>query len=256
MSVWENICIAFINFLNNVYYNIIVDMSYLWSGKPYLKKTIVKFLLFLVVTTAFLFLVGFFLAASLMGLTMLWFIFMIVMATVFIPYYYNKRAYTYYVTDKSVRVEKSWVFGNYVRELTFDQLRDVHIMQGILARAMNCGSIAFVTTSGLETGHVAVGVGRGIIFGKTAPRLITWRGGRFWDVREPQRVHEILMGKIPAWREAYQQQRIATSVERITEGKTPRTESLIDELERLKRLLDEGAITKEEYEKAKKKILE
>ena len=25
--------------------------------------------------------------------------------------------------------------GNYVRELTFDQIRDVHVMQGILARA-------------------------------------------------------------------------------------------------------------------------
>ncbi|MEM2640950.1 MAG: SHOCT domain-containing protein [Candidatus Bathyarchaeia archaeon] len=30
----------------------------------------------------------------------------------------------------------------------------------------------------------------------------------------------------------------------------------MDELERLKRLLDEGVITKEEFEKAKKKLLE
>jgi len=46
--------------------------------------------------------------------------------------------------------------GNYVRELTFDQIRDVHVMQGILARAMNCGSIAFVTTSMLEVGRTGV----------------------------------------------------------------------------------------------------
>jgi len=48
----------------------------------------------------------------------------------FLFYYFNKRAFTYFITDKSVRVEKSWVFGNYVRELTFDQIRDVHVMQG------------------------------------------------------------------------------------------------------------------------------
>jgi len=228
-------------------------MRYLWSGKPYLKKTVVKFLLLLAITTAFLFLAGFFLATFFITLAALW---LIIMVVIFIPYYYSKRAYTYHITDRSVRIEKSWIFGSYVRELTFDQLRDVHVMQGILARAMNCGSVAFVTTSGLETGHVAVGVGRGIIFGKTAPRLVTWRGGRFWDVRDPWKVHETLMGKIPAWREAYQQQRMATSLEKIAEGKPPRAGSLTEELERLKRLLDEGAITKEEYEKAKKKILE
>jgi hypothetical protein len=33
----------------------------------------------------------------------------------FLFYYFNKRAFTYFITDKSVRVEKSWVFENYVR---------------------------------------------------------------------------------------------------------------------------------------------
>ncbi|MEM3648789.1 MAG: SHOCT domain-containing protein, partial [Thermoproteota archaeon] len=170
-------------------------------------------------------------------------------------YWLNKRAYTYYVTDRSVSVEKSWVFGGYVRELTFDQIRDVHVMQGMLARAMNCGSIAFVTTSGLEVGHVGAGLGRGVVIGGVRPTLMAWRGGRFWDIREPHKVREILMGKVSEWREALQQQRMATSLEKIAEGK-PRASMLVDELERLKRLLDERAITEEEYEKAKRKLLE
>ena len=222
-----------------------MDMSYLWVGKPFLKKTLVKFSIVFAAVSLLLLLLHWL-------LTLAWVIFSLV---AFAIYYFNKRAYTYYVTDRSVRIEKSWVFGGYVRELTFDQIRDVHIMQGMLARAMNCGSIAFVTASGLEVGHVGAGVGRGVIIGGAIPRLVPWRGGRFWDVKEPHKIREILMGRVSEWREALQQQRMATSLEKIAEGR-PRAGTLVDELERLKRLLDEGAITEEEYEKAKRKLLE
>lgn len=220
-------------------------MSYLWVGKPFLKKTIVKFAIILTIIFTLLLFINILLASS-------W---LILASILFVVYYYNKRAYTYYVTDRSVRVEKSWVFGNYVRELTFDQIRDIHIMQGILARAMRCGSLAFATTAGLEVGHIGAGVGRGVIIGGTAPRLIIWRGGRFWDIPEPQMVREILMGKIAEWREVAQQQKMAASLEKIAEAKI-RSETLVDELERLKQLLDKGAITREEFEIAKKKLLE
>jgi uncharacterized membrane protein YdbT with pleckstrin-like domain len=118
-------------------------MSYMWTGKPYLKKTVVKFLIFFLLI---LLLVAFMHPI----LAVLW---ATLSASFLTVYYFNKRAYAYYLTDRSVRVEKSWVFGNYVRELTFDQIRDVHVMQGILARAMGCGSLAFVTASGLEVGY-------------------------------------------------------------------------------------------------------
>lgn len=219
-------------------------MSNLWVGKPYLKKTLIKFSITFVLVSLLLLLVHWL-------LTLIWIVFSLF---TFIIYYFNKRAYTYYITDKSARIEKSWVFGNYVRELTFDQIRDVHVMQGMLARAMNCGSLAFVTASGLEVGHIGAGVGKGVIVGGATPRLVAWRGGRFWDIREPHKIREILMGKVSEWREVFQQQRMATSLERITEGKS-HISTLVDDLERLKKLLDEGAITKEEYEKAKKKIL-
>lgn len=222
-----------------------MDTTLIWSGKPYLKKTIVKFLIIFVLLLIPLSLIHWILAS-------IW----AVLSAIFFPlYYYNKNAYTYHITEKSIRIEKSWVFGTYVRELTFDQVRDVHVMQGILARAMNCGSLAFVTTTGLEVGYIGAGARGRITVGGAVPRMVLWRGGRFWDIREPQKVREIVMGKVAEWREVVQQQRIAASVEKMAEGRmAPR--SIADELERLKRLLDEGIITREEFERAKKKLLE
>ena len=122
-------------------------MSVLWSGKPFLKKTVVKFVCVFVVATILLSFIFVFFPLFIP----LWLAFFFIF---FLFYYFNKRAFTYFITDKSVRVEKSWVFGNYFREITFDQIRDVHIMQGILARIFNCGSLVFVTSTGLEVGYV------------------------------------------------------------------------------------------------------
>jgi len=149
-------------------------------------------------------------------------------------------------------------------------------MQGLLARLFNCGSLVFVTTTGLEVGYVGGGaaVGRGVIVGGGAARPTIVRGGgnMFWDVLEPAKAREILMGKLTEWREVFQQQKIAASVEKIAEKSVApalpssqqpptaatiaSTETIVDQLERLKRLLDTGAITKEEYEKAKKMLLD
>ncbi|MEM3714003.1 MAG: SHOCT domain-containing protein, partial [Nitrososphaeria archaeon] len=77
---------------------------------------------------------------------------------------------------------------------------------------------------------------------------------------DPGKAREILMGKLTEWREVYQQQKIAVSVEKMAERTAPSTqqptaETIADKLEKLKKLLDTGAITKKEYEKAKKKLL-
>ncbi|MEM3617821.1 MAG: SHOCT domain-containing protein [Candidatus Bathyarchaeia archaeon] len=133
----------------------------------------------------------------------------------------------------------------------------------------NCGSLVFVTTTGLEVGYVGGGaaVGRGVVVGggTATPTIVKGRGNMFWDIPEPAKAREILMGKLTEWREVFQQQRIAVSVERIAEKTAPQTplsqqpsaaETVVDQLERLKKLLDSGAISKEEYEKAKKRLLE
>jgi multidrug resistance efflux pump len=66
----------------------------------------------------------------------------------------------------------------------------------------------------------------------------------------------MLMGKVAEWREVVQQQRMAVSLQKIAEGKAEAgPPSIASELERLKKLLDEGAITKDEYEAAKKRLL-
>jgi hypothetical protein len=233
-------------------------LAVLWGGKPFLKKTIVKFVCVFVVATILLSFIFVFYPL----LVPLWLAFSFIS---FLFYYFNKRAFTYFITDKSVRVEKSWIFGNYVREITFDQIRDVHVMQGILARVFNCGSLVFVTSTGLEVGYVGGGAaaGRGVIIGGggVSPTVVKGRGNMFWDILEPGKAREVLMGKLTEWREVFQQQKIAVSVEKMAEKTTlpPQqltTETVADKLEKLKKLLDTGAITKEEYEKAKKKLLE
>ena len=233
-------------------------MSVLWSGKPFLKKTVIKFALIFIVATILLSFVFVFLPL----LIPFWLAFSFIF---FLFYYFDKRAFTYYISDKSVRIEKSWIFGSYVREITFDQIRDVHVMQGILARMFNCGSLVFVTSTGLEVGYIGGGaaVGRGVMVGGggVSPAIIKGRGNMFWDILEPEKAREVLMGKLTEWREVFQQQKIAVSVEKMAEKATSpfplqTTETIVDKLEKLKKLLDTGAITKEEYEKIKKKLLE
>ena len=110
--------------------------------------------------------------------------------------------------------------------------------------------------------------GKGVMVGGGAaePTIVKTGRNMFWDIPETAKAREILMGKLTEWREVFQQQKIAASVERIAERTVPQTplpqqlpatamETIVDQLERLKRLLDSGAITKEEHEKAKRKLL-
>jgi hypothetical protein len=230
----------------------------LWSGKPFLRKSVVKFVCVFVLATVLLSFVFVFLPF----LIPLWLAFSFIF---FLFYYFNKKAFAYFITDKSVRVEKSWFFGNYIREITFDQIRDVQVMQGVLARLFNCGSLVFVTSTGLEVGYVGGGAaaGKGVFVGGggVSPTVVKGRGNMFWDVPEPDKARAVLVGKLTEWREVFQQQKIAFSVEKMAERTTlasPQStgETVVDKLEKLKKLLDAGAITKEEYEKAKKKLLE
>lgn len=227
--------------------------SVLWSGKPYLVKTIVKALIIYTLISIVL--------SPLFILVPLLFIAWTVFVAVFLVFYlYNKRAYTYYLTPKTIRIVKSWVFGAYAREITFDQIRDVHVFQGMLARLFKCGSVTFVTTTGLEVGYTGVGVGRRIRGGVITPIVFKYRGDMFWDVKDPHPIRERVVNLLVEWREVYQQQKIALAVEKIAEKAVSTTptpqEDIVIKLEKLKKLLDEGAITREEYEKLKKKILE
>lgn len=231
-----------------------VPSAILWSGKPYIRKTIVKAIIIYALLTL--------LFSWLFILVPLLFVIYTILAWSFIAFYiYWKRAHTYYVKENSILITRSWVFGTYRRELTFDRLHDVHVQQGLLARLFKCGSVVFVTTAGLEVGYVGAGGGgrvyrSGIIFGGGAiPIILRGAWNSFLDVRFPEHASELIAKKLVEWREAFQQRRIATTVERLAEKTVAIGTSIAEELAKLKDLLDKGAITKEEFEKAKKKLL-
>jgi len=231
-------------------------MPELWSGKPFMKKTIIKFAIIFITTTILLSAIFIQIFPILIGIWAL-------MAFLYFGVYYlSKRAFTYHITERSVRIEKSWIFGNYVRELTFDQISDIHINQGILARMFDCGSLVFVTTTGLEVGARGVGGGvvRGGIFGgggTVTPTLVKTRGNMLWDILNPGKARELLISKLSEWRSVYQEQKMAESLKTIA-TRTPQTMpmgSIAEELNKLKALYESGTLTKREYEKAKKKLL-
>jgi hypothetical protein len=223
-----------------------------WSAKPFMKKTLVKFGIIFVSIT--------FLLIS-TPLVALW----VIIALVFFGLYYlSKNSFTYHITYRSVKIEKSWVLGNYIRELTFDQILDIHINQGILARMFNCGSLVFVTKTGLEVGTIVAGggmagsgrrVGGFGGAGTATPIVVKGRGNTLWDIPEPEKARELLMNQLTEWRTVYQQQSMAASLGIIAGRAQPVVSiSTADELTKLKNLYDNSTITKEEYEKAKKKL--
>jgi len=217
-----------------------------------MKKTVVKFII-LYILIALLF-SWVFITESL-----LFIIYTIIALIYFVFYYYWKRSHTYYVKENSILITRSWVFGTYQRELTFDKIQDVHVQQGFLAKRFKCGSVVFVTTTGLEVGYVGAGGGKNVYGGAMRPYLMRTSANAFLDIREPWKVRELIMKRIVAWREAFQQQRIATAVERIAEKTQEQSavrRNIVEELVKLKELLDKGVITQEEYEKLKKKLLE
>ncbi len=228
-----------------------------WSAKPFMKKTIVKFGIIFILLSL---LITYFFIQIFPILIVFW----VIIAFLYFGYHYlSKRAFTYHITETSVRIEKSWVFGNFARELTFDQISDIHVNQGILARMFDCGSVVFVTKTGLEVGARVGGAGamlRGGVFGgggTMTPTVVKGRGNMLWDIPSPGKARELFMSKLTEWRTAYQQQKMAVSLETMA-GRAQQTAasgSMAEELKKLKALYDSGAITKEEYEKAKKKSL-
>jgi hypothetical protein len=183
----------------------------------------------------------------------------IIIVPLFVYYYQSKKSYLYHITDRSVKVEKSWIFGNYTRELTFDHILDIRIYQGILARAFNCGSLLFVTKAGLGRRRISRESLTPLEF--IVLFLFAPRNNIFWDILEPVKARELLMKQLTEWRTVYQQQSIAASQRGmatslgIIAGKAQSAVSMSEELTKLKNLYDNSTITKEEYEKAKQKLL-
>lgn len=73
-------------------------------------------------------------------------------------------------------------------------------------------------------------------------------------------LHACIIGKLSEWKQVYQQQEMATSLEKMVDrsgrlAPAAPSGSMAEEVSKLKTLHESGAITKEEYEKANKKLL-
>ncbi|MEM2478025.1 MAG: PH domain-containing protein [Thermoproteota archaeon] len=162
----------------------------------------------------------------------------------FILHCLYKRSFTYCVGKESVKIERSGILSGYVKIISFDEIKEVHIQQGFLARKFNCGSLAFTLTGAGASYSEPIVITEGartIFLGSILSILLKGRRNIFWDIKNPEKVADILRGEIVKWREAREQKMAVASIFR--------------ELGRLKRLLDEGAITQLEYEEAKRKLL-
>jgi uncharacterized membrane protein YdbT with pleckstrin-like domain len=187
-----------------------------WSGKPNMRKTAAKILVVLILLTlVFSPLLFFFPSLYLLGafLTLI----------ICIVSYFSKNAFKYYITPNSVRISKSWVFGSGDREITLDKIQDVYVNQGIIARRFKCGSLVFVTTTGLEVGYTIAGgaaeeEGVGAGGGFATPQIVESARNTFMDIQNPASVREILMNRLTEWRSVFQQQKIATSVQKMATG--------------------------------------
>jgi membrane protein YdbS with pleckstrin-like domain/ribosomal protein L40E len=196
----------------------------IWSGKPNMWKTSAKMLaVFILLSLVF---------SPLLFFPSLYFVGAVLTLLISVAYYFSKKAFTYYITSNSVRISKSWVFGNYDRVITLDKIQDVYVKQGIIARRFKCGSLVFVTTTGLEVGYTIAGGGAeeegvGAGGGFATPQVVESKGNTFSDIQDPASAREIMMNKLTDWRNAFQQQKIAastqkmaTSLERIEERST------------------------------------
>jgi hypothetical protein len=100
-------------------------------------------------------------------------------------YCLNKKGYTYYISDSVIRIEKSWIFGKYAKELSFNQIACTRIQQGFLAKRFECGSLEIIALT-----KKPVGTGRV----KTQARRYA-----LWDIPHPEKVEEIITNKTLEW---------------------------------------------------------
>jgi len=103
----------------------------------------------------------------------------------FYLYCLNKKGYKYYISDRAIRIEKSWIFGKKVKELSFNQIVCTRIRQGFLAKEFKCGSLEIIALT-----KKPVGTGR-----------VKTRARRYvlWNIHYPEKVEEIIINKTLEW---------------------------------------------------------
>lgn len=134
---------------------------------------------------------------------------------------FYRRGHNYYITTIRLIMEKSFMSYD-SRQLTYDKINDLAMVQGLLGRILNYGTVVPITASGFGLGEdlASAGIGSGIGIGGKLPSPVglglgfSASGGR--AVQIPRgRTYHTLYG-VPRPREV--QETVARMIQRQTSG--------------------------------------
>jgi len=159
--------------------------------------------------------------------------------------YRNMKAYTYYITNQRVVIERRW-FGITYRDITYDKITDVIMDQGFFGRTLGYGTVMPLTAGGASLTPL----------GYIATRIIV----SYWliNIPNPHETYEFLRALVKGKgvpeveilpEEALEEKPIA---ERIV----AKIEESLTLLDNLKKRLAEGKISEEIYKKLSEEFQE
>jgi len=145
-----------------------------------------------------------------------------------------RRGHDYYVTTFRLIMERSFMSYD-SRQLTYDKINDLALVQGPLGRILNYGTVIPVTASGFGLGEdsASAGIGSGIGIGGKSPSPIgvgvglSASGGRAVEIPRGRTYHTLY--GVPRPREV--QEAIARMIQRQTPG--PYLERIASGVEKL-----------------------
>jgi len=145
---------------------------------------------------------------------------------------FYRRGHNYYITNLRLITEKDFVSYD-SRQLTYDKINDLALVQGLIGRILNFGTVIPVTASGFGLGKdsASAGIGAGIGTGSGAPllpgvgllasgeRAVHIPRGRTYHTlygdRRPREVQETIAKMIQKQMSGSRLERIASGVEKL-----------------------------------------
>jgi len=89
---------------------------------------------------------------------------------------FHRRGHSYYVTNKRIVMEKSFLSYD-SRQFAYDRIEDLAVVQGVLGRVLNYGTVIPVTGSGFGLGEDSASLGIGGAVGIGGKRILPVGGG-------------------------------------------------------------------------------
>jgi len=143
-----------------------------------------------------------------------------------------RRGHNYFITNLRLIMERNFISYD-SRQFTYDKINDLALVQGLIGRILDFGTVIPVTASGFGLGEdsASAGIGTGIGTGGRAPLPLgvglSASGGRavqiprgrtyhtLYGVRRPREVQEAIARMIQKRMSSSYLERIASGVERL-----------------------------------------